>query len=109
MNGTRSMRSVEPTPIETPARDRVESDLELADALLRRLFPLCRSLSGAGVRQTLSVLAACAPFSVHEIPSGTQCLDWAVPDEWNVRDAFVADGSGRRIIDFRASNVHLVS
>ena len=80
-----------------------------ADDLLRTLFPLCRSISGDGLRQTLRGLAEVTPFELHEIPSGTVCYDWTVPDEWNARDAYVADSSGRRLIDFQASNVHLVN
>lgn len=80
-----------------------------ADDLLRRLFPLCRSITGSGLRQTLRALAEVTPFDLVEVPSGTACYDWTIPDEWNVRDAYVADSSGRRLIDFRASNIHLVN
>ncbi len=80
-----------------------------ADELLRRLFPLCRSITGHGLRQTLRALAEVTPFDLVEVPSGTVCYDWTIPDEWNVRDAYVADSSGRRLIDFRASNIHLVN
>jgi aminopeptidase-like protein len=78
-------------------------------ALVRELYPICRSITGEGVRQTLRALARVAPLQSVEVPSGTPVLDWTVPPEWNVRDAFVADASGRRVIDFRASNLHLVS
>ena len=80
-----------------------------ADNLLRVLFPMCRSITGAGVRKTLSILRDIVPFEVHEVPSGTVCFDWTIPDEWNVRDAFIADERGTRLVDFQASNVHLVS
>jgi aminopeptidase-like protein len=83
--------------------------LACASDLLRRLFPLCRSLTGAGVRQTLAILREIADFAIHEVPSGTPAYDWIVPDEWNVRDAYVADRHGRRVIDFRQNNLHLVS
>jgi aminopeptidase-like protein len=80
-----------------------------ADALLRRLFPICRSITGDGIRETLRLLREVADFDVHEVPSGTACYDWSVPDEWNVRDAFVADSKGMRVIDYKANNVHLVN
>jgi aminopeptidase-like protein len=80
-----------------------------ADALFHRLFPICRSITGEGVRQTLAILGEYTHFSVNEVPSGTVCYDWIVPDEWNVRDAYVADSTGKRVIDFRANNLHLVS
>jgi aminopeptidase-like protein len=82
---------------------------EEADALLRRLFPICRSITGPGVRETLSILREIAPFQVHEVPSGTVCYDWTVPDEWVIRDAYVATLDGARLIDFRKSNLHIVN
>ena len=77
-------------------------------ALVERLYPLCRSITGDGVRATLNILAESIPLTVHEIPTNTQVLDWVVPKEWNIRDAYVADSMGRRVIDFTASNLHVV-
>lgn len=76
---------------------------------MERLNPICRSITGDGVRETLAVLAERVPLRIHEVPSGTQVHDWTVNDEWNVRDAYVADARGNRVIDFRAHNLHLVS
>lgn len=78
-------------------------------ALMEELFPICRSITGDGVRQTLASIGQRIPLEVHEVPSGTQVLDWTVPDEWNIRDAYVAATGGERVIDFRASNLHIVN
>ncbi|MBU1587293.1 MAG: DUF4910 domain-containing protein [Actinobacteria bacterium] len=73
------------------------------------LFPICRSLTGDGVRETLAYLQELAPdMQVKSIESGSAVLDWTVPNEWNIRDAYVADESGRRVIDFAESNLHVV-
>ncbi|MBA3433973.1 MAG: DUF4910 domain-containing protein [Actinobacteria bacterium] len=82
---------------------------ERMHAMMTELFPLCRSITGDGVRRTLEVVSDRVPLEIHEIPSGTNVLDWTVPDEWNIRDAYVADSSGTRVVDFRASNLHVVS
>lgn len=81
---------------------------EAMHELVRRLYPLCRSITGDGVRRTLEIVAEHLPLEVHEVPTGTQVLDWTVPQEWNIRDAYVADASGKRVIDFQESNLHVV-
>lgn len=77
-------------------------------ALVERLFPICRSLTGNGVRETLSILDEHVPLEVREVPTGTQVLDWTVPKEWNVRDAWVRTLDGRSVVEFDDSNLHLV-
>jgi aminopeptidase-like protein len=77
--------------------------------LAKALFPICRSITGDGVRLTLGRIKELIDLSIVEVPSGTKVFDWEVPREWNVRDAYVADSSGRRIIDFRENNLHLMS
>lgn len=79
-----------------------------ADALLTRLFPICRSITGDGVRRTLEILSEVAPWQVAEIPSGTVVYDWTVPPEWVIRGAWIADSSGRRLVDFATCNLHVV-
>lgn len=80
-----------------------------AMALIERMYPICRSITGNGVRQTFDLVAERIPLARTEVPSGTPVFDWEVPREWNVRDAFIADASGRRLVDFRAHNLHLVN
>ncbi|KAF3467943.1 DUF4910 domain-containing protein [Streptomyces sp. Tu 3180] len=77
-------------------------------ALVERLYPLCRSITGDGVRATLEIVGEYVPLRVHEVPTGTQVLDWTVPQEWNIRDAYIADAAGRRVVDFAASSLHVL-
>jgi aminopeptidase-like protein len=72
------------------------------------LYPICRSITGDGVRATLANIADRVPLTTHEVPSGTRVFDWTVPPEWNVREAWVKDASGRRVIDFAEHNLHVV-
>ena len=78
-------------------------------ALIARLYPICRSITGDGVRQTLRILSELMPLEISEVPSGTKVLDWTVPREWNVREAFIANSRGERVVDLRDSSLHLVS
>jgi aminopeptidase-like protein len=77
--------------------------------LVADLYPLCRSITGEGVRETLRRLKSHINVTQHEVPSGTQVFDWTVPPEWNIRDAYVKNAAGERVIDFRESNLHVVS
>lgn len=77
--------------------------------LATRLFPICRSITGHGVRETLRILGEHLPdLVVHEVPSGTSVFDWTVPDEWNIAGAYLDGPDGTRIIDFADSNLHVV-
>jgi aminopeptidase-like protein len=77
-------------------------------ALVERLYPICRSITGDGVRQTLDIIGEHIALERHEVPTGTQVLDWTIPQEWNIRDAYVAAPDGSRVIDFQESNLHVV-
>ena len=76
--------------------------------LITELYPICRSITGNGVRKTLSKLKEWISLDIHEVPSGTQVYDWTVPKEWNIRDAYVKNSLGERVIDFQRSNLHVV-
>jgi len=78
-------------------------------ALIEKLYPICRSITGNGVRETLEIIQKIIPLEIHEIPSNTQVYDWKVPKEWNIRDAYVKDSSGKKIIDFQKSNLHVLN
>ena len=77
-------------------------------AQIAHLFPICRSITGNGVRETLAILRERVPLEIHEVPSGTPVLDWVVPREWNVKDAYVKNSRGERVIDFKRHNLHLM-
>ena len=77
--------------------------------LVEQIYPICRSITGDGVRETLDIVKKRIGLAIHEVGSGARVFDWTVPDEWNIRDAFVARRDGSRIIDFKDSNLHIVS
>jgi aminopeptidase-like protein len=77
--------------------------------LMAELFPICRSITGKGVRETLRIIQQHIPLTSYEIPSGTEVLDWTIPKEWSIRDAYVLDDRGEKLIDFRKNNLHVVS
>lgn len=97
----------------TKTSDAAVSDLCADDGramhrLVTDLYPLCRSITGDGVRQTLTKLLGHIPLNICEVPSGLEVFDWTVPNEWNIRDAFIKNSAGQRVVDFRASNLHVV-
>lgn len=77
--------------------------------LMKQLYPICRSLTGDGVRKTLAILQEHIPLEIKSIPSGTQVFDWTIPKEWNIRDAYVKNSKGERVIDFEKSNLHVLN
>ncbi len=68
----------------------------------RELYPICRSITGDGIRRTLSMIGDRIPLKIHEVPTGTAVFDWIVPKEWNIRDAYIKGPDGKRIVDFQA-------
>lgn len=94
------------------AKEALEIDFEhsgpFMHQLATQLFPICRSITGDGVRETLRILQGLIPLKIHEVPSGTKAFDWTVPKEWNIRDAYVLDPDGRKIMDFKKSNLHVL-
>ena len=88
------------------------SDAEVAApmlALARELQPICRSITGDGLRETLRILRRELPLNIREVPSGTQVLDWTVPDEWNIRDAYLKNSKGERLVDFQKCALHVIN
>ena len=93
----------------------IDGNMRVKDAgqemfrLIERLYPICRSITGNGVRETLRILKEYIPLQVIEVPTGTQVFDWTVPKEWNIKDAYVKNSKGKIIIDFKKSNLSVVS
>ena len=96
-------------PTMHPPFDDRASAGEAMYGLVAELFPICRSITGDGLRQTLRRLRQDVPLELVEVPSGTQVFDWTVPREWNIRDAWIANTRGERVVDFRQSSLHLVN
>ena len=88
--------------------DAASASAAEAWTLIEALYPLCRSLTGDGVRQTLDRIGERIPLIRTEVPSGTPAFDWEIPREWNLRDAWIADADGRRVVDFRAHSLHVM-
>ncbi|RMG78128.1 MAG: DUF4910 domain-containing protein, partial [Bacteroidetes bacterium] len=74
-----------------------------------RLWPICRSITGNGLRQSLKILQEIIPLNLHEIPTGTKVFDWEIPKEWNIKDAYIITPDGKKICDFRKNNLHVVN
>ena len=77
--------------------------------LIRELYPICRSITGDGVRKTLKIVGDRIPLKIHEVPTGNKVFDWTVPKEWNIRGAYIKNSAGKRIVDFERSNLHVLN
>ena len=94
---------------EAPKMSPTENVGSAMHNFIADLYPICRSITGEGVRDTLRRIQKRIPLDIHEVPSGTKVFDWTVPSEWNVSDAYIKNKAGVRVVDFRASNLHLMS
>lgn len=94
------------------SQEVIDLDLTLGEqmfSLAKTLFPICRSITGNGVRKTLQILSEEIPLTIHEVPTGTRVFDWEVPREWNINDAYIKNSRGEKIIDFSNSNLHVLN
>src|SRR4249919_317456 len=95
---------------DIPCEQLVTEDLgEEIFALVADIYPICRSITGHGVRETLRAISAHIKLEVHEVPTGTRVFDWVIPREWNIRDAHIKNERGEKIVDFARSNLHVMS
>jgi aminopeptidase-like protein len=88
--------------------NRAENGAELHQ-FARELFPICRSITGNGLRRTLAMIGKRIPLEISEVPTGTPVFDWTVPKEWNIRDAYIQGPDKKRVVDFQKSNLHVLN
>lgn len=100
--------SVDAQPIRLD-QSNTPDDGQAMMALMTTLYPICRSITGDGVRQSLRILQQHIPLTIQEVPTGTPVFDWTVPKEWNIRDAYVKNARGEKVIDFQQSNLHVLN
>src|SRR5215831_19621695 len=90
-------------------RDKTNEIGQEVYKLIGDLYPICRSITGNGLRASLNLLRQHIPLEIHEVPTGTAVFDWTIPKEWNIRDAYILDSRGQKVIDFQKSNLHVVN
>jgi len=93
---------------EFDQRDAVKFGQEL-HRFAAELYPICRSITGDGIRRTLSIIQQRVPLEIFEVPTGTPVFDWTVPKEWNIRDAYIQVPGGKRVVDFQKCNLHVLN
>jgi len=92
-------------PTEPNPPDRVKRLI----GLVEELYPICRSITGDGLRKSLGIIKKQLPLTVHEVPTGEKVFDWTIPKEWNIRDAWIKNSKGKKIVDFNDSNLHVLN
>ena len=78
-------------------------------SLIERLYPICRSITGDGVRETLKIIGEYIPIQINEVASGTKVFDWTIPEEWNIKDAYIKNAHGEKLVDFKKLNLHVLN
>jgi aminopeptidase-like protein len=102
------MQGIVEDVLEVPLK-AVYTKGEQMHQFITKLFPFCRSITGNGVRQTLDCIKQIIPLQIHEIPTGTKVLDWQIPKEWNIKDAYIRSSRGEKVVDFKQSNLHILN
>ena len=92
--------------IKTQSSDQIGEKLY---KLISDLYPICRSITGNGFRETLKILQQHIPLEIQEVSTGTEVFDWIVPKEWNIKDAYIKNSQGEKIVDFANSNLHIMN
>src|SRR5713101_7686445 len=95
-------------PEEFEQRDPAAVGQEL-HRLAGELYPICRSITGEGIRRTLGTIQQRIPLQIFEVPTGTAVFDWIVPKEWNIRDGYIKAPGGEKVVDFRKCNLHVLN
>ena len=90
-------------------KNKIDKIKEEMFRLISKCYPICRSITGNGVRETIKLISDVIPLEKHEIPSGTQVFDWEIPNEWNIKQAYIKDSKGGKIIDFKNLNLHVLN
>ncbi|HXC35610.1 MAG TPA: DUF4910 domain-containing protein [Candidatus Acidoferrales bacterium] len=103
------MTTINEQTAEVPQDCQLARDGAELFEMVSALYPICRSITGNGLRESLRRLQSHVGLSLHEVPTGTQVFDWVVPKEWNIRDAYIKDSRGARVVDFRKNNLHVVN
>jgi len=102
-------RADSPFAVSEAIERKLAAGLPAMMPMMRRLFPICRSITGEGVRQTLDAIGAMISLDRTQVATGTKCFDWEVPREWNIRDGYIKNSKGERVVDFQAHNLHVVN